>query len=190
VVLTPLWVSVLLEARGDAPALWPLVRELLLLVLLPLALGQLMRIGLRSWADVRRAQLTHVNSVLVLFIVYAAFCGSVQSGVWTQQGWRPAVVALVGAVVLFSLVCALTIIAARAANLSAGDRIAALFCAPQKTLAAGAPMAKLIFAAHPGIGLILLPVMFYHPLQLLVSGAIVNVLKRKSHGETVDQVIA
>ncbi|MNU09837.1 hypothetical protein D3C72_2566350 [compost metagenome] len=29
-------------------------------------------------------------------------------------------------------------------------------------------MAALIFGAHPGLGLILLPIMIYHPLQLIV----------------------
>jgi sodium/bile acid cotransporter 7 len=181
VVLTPLWVSVLLQVRGDAPAMWPMVRELVLLVLLPLALGQLVRVALRRWADARRTRLANLNSALVLYIVYAAFCSSVQSGVWTLHGWRPAAIAGAGAVLLFVIVGALTVVALRWADLPPGDRIAALFCAPQKTLAAGAPMAKLIFAAHPGLGLILLPVMFYHPLQLLVSGALVNVLKQKTN---------
>jgi sodium/bile acid cotransporter 7 len=58
----------------------------------------------------------------------------------------------------------------RAARLDDADASAALFCASQKTLAAGVPMAQLIFGAHPGLGLILLPVMLYHPLQLMVHG--------------------
>jgi sodium/bile acid cotransporter 7 len=78
---------------------------------------------------------------------------------------------------LFALVLALAFAATRIARLPAGDRTAALFCAPQKTLASGAPLAKLLFASDPAIGLILLPVMFYHPLQLLASGALVHLLK-------------
>jgi sodium/bile acid cotransporter 7 len=39
-------------------------------------------------------------------------------------------------------------------------------------LASGVPMAKLIFGAHPAIGLILLPIMVYHSLQLLVCGVL------------------
>ena len=31
-------------------------------------------------------------------------------------------------------------------------------------------MAQLIFAGHPGLGVILLPLMIYHPLQLVVCG--------------------
>jgi sodium/bile acid cotransporter 7 len=33
-------------------------------------------------------------------------------------------------------------------------------------------MARLIFGADPGIGLILLPIMIYHPLQLVICGVL------------------
>ncbi len=45
-----------------------------------------------------------------------------------------------------------------------------MFCGSKKTLASGVPMARLIFAGHPGLSLILLPIMIYHPLQLLIGG--------------------
>jgi sodium/bile acid cotransporter 7 len=181
VVATPLWVSVLLHVRGEAPPLWPMVQGLLLLVLAPLVLGQLVRPLLCAWADRHRARLTQLNSIIVLYIVYAAFCSSVSSHVWTEHGWELALVALAGAVILLATVLALVFAAVRLAGLASGDRIAAVFCASQKTLAAGAPMAKLIFAANPGLSVILLPVMFYHPLQLIVSGALVNVFRRQHH---------
>jgi sodium/bile acid cotransporter 7 len=40
----------------------------------------------------------------------------------------------------------------------------------QKSLATGVPLANVIFGAHPGLGVILLPVMIYHPIQLFVCG--------------------
>lgn len=33
-------------------------------------------------------------------------------------------------------------------------------------MASGVALAKLLFGAHPGLGLIVLPIMFYHQLQL------------------------
>jgi sodium/bile acid cotransporter 7 len=33
-------------------------------------------------------------------------------------------------------------------------------------------MAQLIFGAHPGLSLILLPIMIYHPLQLIICGTL------------------
>jgi sodium/bile acid cotransporter 7 len=50
------------------------------------------------------------------------------------------------------------------------DRIAALLCGSKKTLASGVPMAHLIFGPHPALGLILIPIMLYHPFQLAVGG--------------------
>ena len=60
----------------------------------------------------------------------------------------------------------------RALGLPIEDRIAAVFCGSKKTLASGVPMAGLIFGANPAIGLILLPIMIYHPLQLAVGGVL------------------
>ncbi len=58
----------------------------------------------------------------------------------------------------------------RALGFALADRVVALFCGSKKTLASGVPMARLIFGAHPGLAIILLPIMLYHPLQLVVGG--------------------
>ena len=50
------------------------------------------------------------------------------------------------------------------------DQSAVVFCGSKKTLASGVPMAHLIFGAHPGLGLILLPIMIYHSMQLFICG--------------------
>jgi sodium/bile acid cotransporter 7 len=52
------------------------------------------------------------------------------------------------------------------------DRIAAVLCGSKKTLASGVPMAHLIFGANPALGLILIPIMVYHPLQLAICGVL------------------
>jgi len=61
-------------------------------------------------------------------------------------------------------------LASRALGFAPSERITALFCGSKKTLASGVPMARVIFGAAPGLGLILLPIMLYHPLQLMVGG--------------------
>jgi sodium/bile acid cotransporter 7 len=57
-----------------------------------------------------------------------------------------------------------------------------VFCGSKKTLASGVPMAKLIFGAHPGLGLIVLPIMFYHQLQLFVCSILAERYARRSLG--------
>ena len=75
---------------------------------------------------------------------------------------------------LFTTMSALIYLIARLLRLADDDFIAAYFCSVKKTLAMGVPLAMLIFGARADLSLILLPIMFYHPLQLFVNGLLAN----------------
>lgn len=75
---------------------------------------------------------------------------------------------LIGAAVILAIVLGLTWSAARLLGFSPEDEITTVFCGSKKTLASGVPMAKLLFGAHPALGVIVLPIMFYHQIQLFV----------------------
>jgi sodium/bile acid cotransporter 7 len=90
-------------------------------------------------------------------------------GVWAGRGTALVVATLVGCLVLFWLLFLVTNALGRACA-SIEDRITAVFCGSKKTLASGVPMAQLIFAGHPGLSFILLPILIYHPMQLLICG--------------------
>ena len=63
------------------------------------------------------------------------------------------------------------------------DEIAAVFCGSKKSLAAGAPMAALIFGSAGGaLGLIMLPIMIYHQLQLIVCSVIARRYAQRPEG--------
>ena len=70
-----------------------------------------------------------------------------------------------------------------ATRLALPEASAVMFCASHKTLAAGVPIAKPIFASNPAIGLILLPVMLYHPIQLLVGGFLIGWYRKRTNEE-------
>jgi len=106
--------------------------------------------------------------------VYASFCDSVASGLFTHYSGSLLALALGGAALLLAVVLVLTTLAARRARFNTEDEIAAVFCGSKKTLASGVPMARLLFGAHPGLGLIVLPLMFYHQLQLLVCSVLAD----------------
>ena len=116
-------------------------------------------------------------SVLILMMVYTAFAGSVANDIWSGLGAWSIVGALVGSIGLFGLVHGLVWTTTRPSGLGAKDTIAALMCSPQKTLAAGVPMAQLVFAGHAGLGLILLPMIVYHPVQLIVGAWLIPRLR-------------
>ncbi len=170
VFITPLWIAWLLRREGTSQPLGPLFIEILSLLLAPLILGQLLRLRLSRFMDGRKKIAANLASGCILYLVFAAFCNSVQSKLWTLQGPSVLALASAGVLLLFVIVAGLTEVASRLLKLNRADHLAAAFCAPQKTLASGLPMAKIIFDGHPAFGLIVLPVLIYHPLQLFVCG--------------------
>lgn len=179
VVLTPLWLSVVLGASGQALPLGSVVLDLLLWLVLPLLVGQAARPWLGGLATRHKPRINVVDRLTILLLVYTSFCDSVVAGVW-QSGGAALSVSFVVCVVLLALALALTWLCGRLLGFERPDRIAALFCGSKKTLASGVPMARLIFGAHPHLAIILLPIMIYHPLQLVVGGWLASRLARTS----------
>jgi sodium/bile acid cotransporter 7 len=168
VVLTPLWLGIVLGASGQTLPFGPVMMELVRLLLAPLALGQVLRPLLGGFAARHRTSLGVVDRLAILLLVYTSFCDSVQGGVW-NSGLGLVAIASAVSVVLLAVALAVTWLAGRVFGFDDADRIAALFCGSKKTLASGVPMARLIFGASPTLALVLLPIMIYHPLQLVVG---------------------
>jgi solute carrier family 10 (sodium/bile acid cotransporter), member 7 len=170
VFLTPLWMGAAVGATGAALPLGGVVLDLVLWLLLPLAVGQLARPLLGAFAARHKPKISVVDRLTILLLVYTAFCDSVKSGVWLGSGVSALIVTLVFSVLLLGLLLVAVNAVCQLLGFSTEDRIAAVFCGSKKTLASGVPMARLMFAGHAGLSLILLPIMIYHQLQLLVCG--------------------
>jgi len=187
IVLTPLWIAWVMKTSGEPQPLLPVVIDLLRWLVLPLAIGQALRPLLGRWAAQHKARISVVDRLTILLLVYTSFCDSFKQGVWTGHGAGQLLVLVAVCGGLFALVMLVTSTTARALGFSREDRIAAIFCGSKKTLASGVPMAKLIFGAHPGLGLILLPIMIYHPLQLVICGVLAQRWRNQpnvEHGNT------
>ena len=173
VLLTPFWMAWLLgHSSAGSFALGPVIIDLVIWLVLPLICGLCSRPLLAGWAARNKARIQVVDRLTILMLVYTSFADSVQQGVWSSYGPLVLVETLVGTCLLFAIALLLMRLLGRALGLPIEDRIAAVFCGSKKTLASGVPMAGLIFGANPAIGLILLPIMIYHPLQLAVGGVL------------------
>jgi sodium/bile acid cotransporter 7 len=179
VVLTPLWLSLALGATGEGIPLGSVVLDLLLWLVLPLLIGQAARPWLGAWATRHKARINVVDRLTILLLVYTSFCDSVVAGVW-QSGGVALGISAVACGLLLALALSLTWLLGRTLGFDRADRIAALFCGSKKTLASGVPMARVIFGAHPHLAIVLLPIMIYHPLQLVVGGWLASRLARRA----------
>lgn len=172
VFLTPLWVAFVLKTGGQSQPIGPVILDLVRWLIMPLVVGQLARPWLAEWAKRHKPRIGLVDRATILLLVYTSFCDSFKQGIWT--GNSVGQLGLIAAIstLLFALAMGVMARVARLLKFSREDEIAAMFCGSKKTLASGVPMAKLIFGTHPGLGLILLPIMIYHPLQLIVCGVL------------------
>jgi sodium/bile acid cotransporter 7 len=168
IFMTPWLVSLVIGTGSGGIDLGSTLLNLSLLLLLPLILGQLVRPLVGKFFARHKKYTNLIDKIVILLLVYAAFCNSMISGMWQTQGNSVIAMAFVGSAVLLAFILLLTTGTARLLKFNHPDKVAAVFCATKKSLAAGAPMAALIFGNNPGLGLILLPIMIYHPLQLIV----------------------
>ena len=185
IFLTPLLVSFVVGSGAGGIDLGSTLLDLCAMLLLPLVLGQLVRPWLGRFFARHKRYTNIVDKLVILLLVYAAFCNSMVSGMWQQQGTSVILSALGGSAILLAIILWLTTRTARALKFSTPDEIAAVFCASKKSLAAGAPMAALIFGANPGLGLILLPIMIYHPLQLIVCSVMAESYASRTREEAL-----
>lgn len=174
VVATPLLVQLLMQRTGQSGPVGPLLLKITLLTLVPFAAGMLLRPRLAAWVDARKAWVTRISNTVILFIVYSAFCDSVQERIWATHGITLTLQVLGVVLGLFGAMSALVFATCRLLRLGREDLIAAYFCSVKKTLAMGVPLAVLIFGDRADLPLILLPVMFYHPVQLFLNGLLAN----------------
>ena len=172
IFLTPLWIAFVLKTGGQSQPIGPVIFDLVRWLIMPLVVGQLCRPWLAEWAKRHRPLIGLVDRATILLLVYTSFCDSFKQDIWTGNSIEQLALIAVISALLFVLAMGVMARAAKWMKFSREDEITAMFCGSKKTLASGVPMAKLIFGAHPGLGLILLPIMIYHPLQLIVCGVL------------------
>lgn len=147
------------------------------ILLLPFILGQIAQGWAGGWVRSNRTLTSWADRLAIGIAVYVAFSGAVEQGLWTRVD-APAWAALLGLVGVFLAIgfggaWAL----GGALRLQRADRIAFLFAGAQKSIALGAPLATVLFP--PAIaGLLLLPVLVYHLLQLVLSAPLAKRLSR------------
>lgn len=147
------------------------------ILLLPFVLGQIAQGRLGDWVKEHRPLVTTMDRTSIAIAVYVAFSGAVEQRFWTRvdpAGWAwlvggtalMLVFAHLGAWMLGALV-----------RLDRANRKSMLFAGAQKSIAMGAPLAAVLFA--PAVaGVVLLPILLYHLVQLVLAAPLASRLNR------------
>ncbi|WP_413112916.1 bile acid:sodium symporter family protein [Thaumasiovibrio sp. DFM-14] len=185
VFITPALIQVFMGLDGVEMDLLGTVLSISRLLLLPMVAGQLLRPVLKPFLDKHKNVVNKVDKNVILLIVFNAFSDSVAQEIWNGFSYAALLVALVLSFAVLMLAAHTITWVAKRIGFSKEDEIAAVFCGTKKTLAAGVPMAKVIFGADPMLGMILLPIMFYHPMQIFYCAILANRYAARQLAETV-----
>ncbi|AXI04488.1 bile acid:sodium symporter family protein [Aquirhabdus parva] len=147
------------------------VLQIVILLLIPFLAGQVLRRWIFSWIQRHPKLVKVVDQGSILLVVYTAFSEAVIEGLWHQLPIPALLGVLVICAILLAIMMLLTTYASRWLGFDKADEITIVFCGSKKSLASGIPMAKVLFLGHP-IGLLVLPLMLFHQLQLMVCAVL------------------
>ena len=104
-------------------------------------------------------------------MVYTAFSEGMVAGIWHSLDVAMLARLFVVDAALLAAVLATTTLLSRRLGFERADEITIVFCGSKKSLASGLPMASVLFAGGT-VGLVVLPLMLFHQLQLMVCAAL------------------
>jgi sodium/bile acid cotransporter 7 len=167
--ITPLLVGLLMRAHGGLSL--NEIETVALQLVLPFLAGQLLRPWIGGWIARRHKLLGVVDRGSILLMVYTVFSSAMIAGLWHLLPPSALAVTALVAFLLLGAVLTLTTVAARLLGFSRADEITLVFCGSKKSLVAGIPMANVLFAGHT-VGLVVLPLMLFHQIQLIACAAL------------------
>jgi sodium/bile acid cotransporter 7 len=173
VFLTPFLVGLLAgRATQDGDAVAG-IGQVALLILLPFTVGHLLRPWIADFVTRHKSTIAITDRATIVLAVYSAFSAAVIEGIWSKLPPLELLALFLLCCVLLALMLGLTKGLARISGATREDEIVLVFCGTKKSLVQGAPMARVLFAG-PEAGIVLLPIMIFHQLQLMVCAWIAN----------------
>lgn len=110
-----------------------------------------------------------MTKMILIGLVWNAFCNAFTKGIGIDVSHGFILFFMLSGLHIGSLLLLDKIFSTKFLNLSRGDVIAATFTTSHKTLAAGLPLVNTIFEGNPNLAAYCAPIMFIHPLQLLIG---------------------
>mmetsp|Transcript_10411 Transcript_10411/g.18992 ORF Transcript_10411/g.18992 Transcript_10411/m.18992 type:complete len:398 (-) Transcript_10411:50-1243(-) len=181
VMVTPFMLLQIIGQGAQVPIL-SMGRDLGSQIILPIIFGQFLRNYVISNPDalIKRFSISKISSGVLVYIIYTVFCDTFSGNVEIDIDLL-AVLVLVLLTTMCFLMCLVYLLASTIyISLNKADLVAILFCSSHKSLTLGMPLLKILFGRNQKISLavISLPLLIYHPLQILLGTCLIGPLQR------------
>ncbi|MGO3181566.1 MAG: bile acid:sodium symporter family protein [Aequorivita sp.] len=182
IIITPLWMMPFIKQTDIAFNFSSIYLQLITEIVVPLILGLLLRKYLGNWAQKHKRQLNLFDKFVILLIIYKSFVQSFEDEIFSSVSILEMGVMIILVLLLFFIVYSLTGWFGKLLKFNHADRITNQFCGTKKSLVHGTVFSEALFGQTSIIGIILLPLMFYHAFQILI----ISVIATKKGKEVID----
>jgi solute carrier family 10 (sodium/bile acid cotransporter), member 7 len=179
--ITPLLAGLLMGGSGAQLSLGS-IEKIVAQLLVPFIAGHLLRPVVGGFINRHKPLVGYVDRGSILLVVYTAFSAAVIEGLWHKLPLDQLGLILLLNVVLLALGLSATWGLGKLMGFSRADQIVLLFCGSKKSLASGVPMAGVLFAPAQ-VGVVILPLMLFHQIQLMACAVIAKQLAGQNPGE-------
>lgn len=187
VFITPLLVTLLIQnGASHSMPLLDSIETIALKLILPFFTGNIARHWIGKWIHKHKKRINQIDRISILLVVYVAFSDAVVNGIWQQTDFYSFGMIVLISLVLLSCILIFTTFLAKWLKFSQADTITLVFCGSKKSLASGIPMASILFSAS-NVGLIVLPLMLFHQIQLMVCSYLAARYAKSSINKTESQ---
>jgi sodium/bile acid cotransporter 7 len=182
IFLTPLLTALLIAGRHGGFSSDPVV-TIAIQLLLPFLAGHFLRPWIGEPVARHRKLLGQVDRGSILLVVYTAFGAAVVEGLWSRVSLGELALIAGLSIGILGLVLLAAAALGRWLGFPREDRIVLMFCGSKKSLATGVPLAGVLFS-QAQVGAIILPLMFFHQIQLMVCAVLARRFAEARQRET------
>lgn len=182
IFLSPVLVGALMNTQEGSTDTLHAIGKIVLQLMVPFVVGHLSRPLIGRWVDKHKKLISLTDRSSILLVVYVAFSEAVVEGIWHQVNGYSLLGVLGCSIVLLAIVLVINTWVARFMGFNTADEITIVFCGSKKSLANGIPMANVLFPAS-AVGMMVLPLMIFHQVQLMVCAVLAQRYARKTAKE-------
>ncbi|XP_066042617.1 sodium/bile acid cotransporter 7 isoform X2 [Chamaea fasciata] len=177
IVVTPLLLLLFLGSSSSVP-FTSIFSQLFMTVVVPLIIGQIVRRYIKDWLERKKPPFGAISSCVLLMIIYTTFCDTFANPNIDLDKFSLIIVVFIIFSVQMSFMFLTFLFSTRNnSTFTPADTVAIVFCSTHKSLTLGIPMLKIVFAGYEHLSLISVPLLIYHPAQILLGSLLVPTIK-------------
>ncbi len=179
IVVTPLWMGLFLQKTTIDFNLTEIYIKLITEIILPVIAGIFLQRYLGNFARKHNRFLTLFDKSVILLIIFKSFSHSFEDKVFSAVNVFDLLIIFLSVLSIFTLVYFFTGYLSQLLKFNLEDQITTQFCGTKKSLVHGTVFAKILFQQSASTGIFLLPIMLFHPVQILIISFIATKLGKR-----------